>query len=55
MRKRVAFESSASLYSALTSFIPPSSDPVDDVLECCAMNILSKIKAEKLHTLRNMY
>ena len=55
MSKRVASESSASPHSAPTSFIPLSSDQVDDGLECCAMNILSKIKADRLHTLRNMY
>ena len=28
---------------------------MDEVIECCALNILSKIKAERLHTLRGKY
>ena len=34
---------------------PPSVRPTDDVLACCALNILSSIDADKLHKLRDKY
>ena len=55
MRKKAPSGSFVGLSIAPLAPSPPSVQPTDDVLACCALNILSSIDANKLHKLRDKY
>ena len=55
MRKKAPSGSFVGPSTAPLAPSPPSVQPTDDVLACCALNFLSSIDANKLHKLRDKY